>query len=284
MTDFTFLYLADTQLGCYATFSGMTDADIADFAERNMRVRAVPKVEGWEWDAARYRDAVSVANDLSPDFVILGGDMINNIGDLGQLEAFDAVTGQLDDSIPLHFVPGNHDISYDANSPSTSSVETYREIFGPDYYAFEHKDAAVVVIDSVVFDVPDAIPDLYEEQLSWIDRTLDDTDSLSGPTIVISHHPLFLETPDEPDQYWNLPVAQRRLLFDVFSGHDIATVFHGHLHRNMNTTHGGIEYVTSSAVGYPLGEDPSGYRVVHVSDDTVTHRYHGFDDQGWIDT
>ena len=63
MTDFTFLYLADSQLGCYATFSGMNDADIADFAERNMNVKIAPKTEGWEWDAARYRDAVAVAND-----------------------------------------------------------------------------------------------------------------------------------------------------------------------------------------------------------------------------
>ena len=280
MTDFTFLYLADSQLGCYATFSGMTDAEIGDFAERGMNVRKVPQTDGWEWDAVRYRDAVAVANELSPDFVIIGGDMINDLDDLGQLEAFDAITETLDDSIPLHFAPGNHDISFDAQVPTAESVETYRDIFGPDYYAFEHKGAAVVVLDSVLFDEPTALPDLYDEQLGWLDKTLDRTDSAPGPTIVVSHHPLFLETPDEPEQYWNLPVAQRHVLFDVFSGHDVATVFHGHLHRNIQATHGGIEFVTSSAVGYPLGEDPSGYRMVHVSDDTVSHRYHGFADQG----
>ena len=45
--------MADCQLGAYATFSGMTEADVAEYATRDMRVEVVPRVAGFEWDAAR---------------------------------------------------------------------------------------------------------------------------------------------------------------------------------------------------------------------------------------
>ena len=35
--------------------------------------------------------------------------------------------------------------------------------------------------------------------------------------------------------------------------------------------------VTTSAVGYPLGDDPSGFRIVKVSQDKVEHQYCGLD-------
>ena len=47
MSGFRFLFMADCQLGCYATFSGMTQEDVEDFAQRDMAVRPVPRVEGW---------------------------------------------------------------------------------------------------------------------------------------------------------------------------------------------------------------------------------------------
>ena len=36
--------------------------------------------------------------------------------------------------------------------------------------------------------------------------------------------------------------------------------------------------VTTGAVGYPLGDDPSGFRVVKVLDGKSEHKYFGFDD------
>ena len=46
MTSFRFLFMADCQLGAYATFSGMNEEDIANFDARGMSVEIVPKVEG----------------------------------------------------------------------------------------------------------------------------------------------------------------------------------------------------------------------------------------------
>ena len=35
--------------------------------------------------------------------------------------------------------------------------------------------------------------------------------------------------------------------------------------------------VTSAAVGYPLGDDPSGFRTVRVYEDRIEHEYHALD-------
>ncbi len=40
----------------------------------------------------------------------------------------------------------------------------------------------------------------------------------------------------------------------------------------------GLEMVTTGPVGKPLGDDPSGLRVVKVFSDRIEHRYYGLDD------
>lgn len=66
MSDFEFIFMADCQLGAYATFSGMSNDDVTVYAAKDMRVEAVPFVEGFEWDAARYREAIRAANHMRP--------------------------------------------------------------------------------------------------------------------------------------------------------------------------------------------------------------------------
>ena len=47
----------------------------------------------------------------------------------------------------------------------------------------------------------------------------------------------------------------------------------GHWHRNHHSYFEGLEIVTSSSVGYPLGPDPSGIRIVNVDDNTISHKF-----------
>ena len=47
---------------------------------------------------------------------------------------------------------------------------------------------------------------------------------------------------------------------------------------NILGSDGALQMVTSGAVGYPLGDDPSGFRVVKVFHGNIEHKYFGFDD------
>ena len=74
---FHFIQLADPQFGMYARLSGKTAEEIAEFRARGMNVALAPKIEGHETESRLFREAISEANRLRPDFVITCGDIVN---------------------------------------------------------------------------------------------------------------------------------------------------------------------------------------------------------------
>lgn len=267
--------MADCQLGAYATFSGMTEADIAAFRERDMRVEIVPRVEGFAWDAARYAEAITAANTLRPDFVVMGGDMVDDPESEEQLEALLRITADLDPAIGMRWVPGNHDIGADTVVPTPHSIDKYREAFGRDYYAFDHLDVRFVVLNTVVIDHPEHVPGELEEQMAFFAREVDRAVETGRRIVLFGHHPLFLHHPDEEDTYWNIPMERRAVLLDLVRRGGITHGFAGHWHRNAIARAGAFEMVTSGPVGYPLGDDPSGFRTVRVEPEGIVHEYIG---------
>ncbi len=248
--------------------------DIERFDERDMRVEIVPRVEGFEWDAARYAEAIDVANAMRPDFVVVGGDMIDDLSNAAQLEELMRITARLDRDIPIRWVPGNHDIALDTVVPTAHDIEKYRELFGADYYSFDRGTARLIVMNTVVIDHPEHVPDALDEQLEWLRFELARARADgAGHVVLLGHHPLFTGHADEEDTYWNLPQARRRVLLDLIHAHGVRIAFAGHWHRNSLAFDGEFEMVTSGPVGYPLGDDPSGYRVVDVGPGGIIHRY-----------
>lgn len=267
-----FVFLADTQLGAYATFSGKTEQEIAAFRERGMRVEAVPPVEGFAWDADRYRAAVGMINAIRPDFVIIGGDMIDDPSSQDQTEELLRITRDLDRDIPMRWAPGNHDIAPDTVVPTVHSIEKYREVFGPDYFAFGSDRTRFIVLNTVVLDQPQHVPGLLEEQFTFLEHELEQASEVDH-VVLFGHHPLFVASADEPDTYWNIPLERRRRMLKLIHRYGVEIAFAGHWHRNSLAFDQGFQMVTSGPVGYPLGDDPSGIRVVDVSADQIEHSY-----------
>src|SRR3989304_4809917 len=140
--------ITDSQIGRDATFSWCTEEQIEQYATMGMRVRPPPRVEGFEWDSRQYRKAIEIANHLRPDFVVVGGDMVDDANAEDQLDELMAVTARLDRSIPMYWVPGNHDIAPDALVPDSASIASYRDAFGPDYYVFEVAGTRFLVVNT----------------------------------------------------------------------------------------------------------------------------------------
>jgi 3',5'-cyclic AMP phosphodiesterase CpdA len=272
---FRFLFLADMQLGAYATFSGMTEAEVERYrTELGMTVRAVPSTEGHEWDADRYREAVAAVNAIRPDLVVIGGDMVDDANSEDQYDEFMRITHRIDTDIPLRWVPGNHDVAIDTVVPTPESLAAYRDAFGSDFYAFDAGPLRFVALNTVVIDHPEQVPGEWEAQLDFISGELADAAARGRPAVLVGHHPLFLHDPQEADDYWNLPLERRRTLLDLIHRHQAPMAIAGHWHRNSVAADGDFEMVTTGPVGYPLGADPSGFRVVEVGGDgRISHRY-----------
>lgn len=271
MATFRVLFLADIQMGMYATFSGLSEEAIARYAEAGMTVRAAPPAEGHEWEARQYERAVEMANALRPDLVLFGGDLIDDPNVEDQLDEYLRITDRLDPAIDRRWAPGNHDIGADTVVPNAESIASYRSVFGDDYFAFDAGPATFIVLDTVVIDHPEEVPDEWEAQRQFV---LDRLDGTTRPVVVAGHHPLFVDHPDEDDTYWNLPGERRRILLDAFHRSGVRLALGAHLHRNAHGVDGDLEMVTTGPVGYPLGPDPSGMRLVEIAEDgTAVHQY-----------
>jgi 3',5'-cyclic AMP phosphodiesterase CpdA len=245
--SYTFAQLADTQFGFFTEDREFTQ------------------------ETANYEFVVANLNRLKPAFVIICGDLINKPGDAAQRAEYLRITALLDPSIPFYAVSGNHDVG---NEPSPASLADYREHFGPDWYSFRERDIYGIVLNSSVIAAPAAVESEAAAQEAWLREELARAKASGARHILVfQHHPWFLETADEADAYFNIPLATRSRYLAMFREAGVSHVFAGHYHRNAFGRDGELEMVTTGPVGRPLGEDESGFRLVHVRADGIEHEY-----------
>jgi 3',5'-cyclic AMP phosphodiesterase CpdA len=273
--SFFFIQLADPQFGMYASLSGLDDETLADYRRRGHNVEKTPRITGFARETALYESAIASANRLAPDFVITCGDMINDVDDPAQFDELQRITGKLGSRIPMHWVAGNHDVG---NVVTAESLSGYRDRFGRDDYFFDHQGTRFVVLNSNIHFDPSQVPHEWERQQEFAEDALNEARRQSADHILVFvHHPPFLLRTDEEDSSIVVPRAQRRVLLEIFHRHGVSAVFAGHWHRNVYGRDGDLEMVTTGSVGYPLGDDPSGLRVVKVYPDRIDHEYYALD-------
>jgi 3',5'-cyclic AMP phosphodiesterase CpdA len=228
----------------------------------------------FEQETVNFEMAIATANRLKPAFVIVTGDLVNKAGDPAQIAEYRRIATRLNPAIPLYQVPGNHDVE---NTPTPETIAAYERIFGPDHYTFTYEGFVGIVLDSTLIHTPDNVPDRYTAQDRWLRDQLTRAHRSDVRHIVIfQHHPWFLATAIEPDQYFNIPLVRRTPLLALFHEHGVKYLVSGHYHRNAIATDGDLTNVTTGSVGKPLGENPqSGLRVFVVNDGGISHRFYG---------
>jgi hypothetical protein len=101
-------------------------------------------------EVSHFRDSV-VADLLRDgagtyDCMLYVGDVVGD--DLGLLDRILEVGAAA--GIPQYLVHGNHDIDFDATSDA-DSADSWRRIYGPEYFAFEMGRTLFIVLDNVVY-------------------------------------------------------------------------------------------------------------------------------------
>ena len=249
---FFFLQMSDPQFGMYT--------DNAGFAH----------------ETANFEFAIATANRLKPAFVVVTGDLINQPGDAAQANEYKRIVGQLDPSIKLYSVPGNHDVQ---NEPTPESLARYRERFGPDYYTFRAGDMAGFVLDSSLEKAPQHVAGEAGKQEAWLRAELAKArqDGVKH-LVVFQHHPLFLKDPQEPEQYFNIGLETRQRYLSLLREYGVKWVFAGHYHRNDYGRDGDLQMVTTGPVGKPLEGGRSGMRLAVLKGGVFEQRYLEFGD------
>jgi 3',5'-cyclic AMP phosphodiesterase CpdA len=119
------------------------------------------KDQNFKQETANFEFAIANVNRLHPRFVVICGDLVNKSGDADEIAEYKRVLKQLDPSIPLYSVAGNHDVG---NEPTPATIEAFRNNIGRDYYTFSSGDMLGIVLDSNLIRSPEHVAEAANAQ------------------------------------------------------------------------------------------------------------------------
>jgi len=267
-----FIQMADPQFGMFSSISKLTEEEAISRSREGLTLRYVEQeFDGFAPETQLFSKAIRYANEYKPDFVVMCGDMVHEADSEDQRNELFRITSQLNKDIPIYWVAGNHDVG---NTPTASTLNAYRELYGKDNYAFQMENYYFIAINSSVCSDPSLVPEEWDSLIGFLEIELKKASNMNAiHKVVFLHHPLFLETSDEQDNYFVIPFQRRQEIISLLDQNKASAVFSGHLHRNNYRNIKGIEYVSTGPVGYPLADDPSGIRIVDLDVTGLRHHY-----------
>ncbi len=198
--------------------------------------------------------------------------------------------------LPAYNVIGNHDMNLKAESNSFKA-ETFRRVFGPDYYSFNKGKVHFLVLNSIQYkgwNKEEDTPGRYyggfdDKQLEWLGNDLKyvPDDYL---LVIITHIPI-LEGPMKKETI--------EKVFDIFKNRKHLLALAGHQHKIENGSYGAEEHWTQPVhfpylvVGAACGSwwskvkdergiplavaqdgTPNGFFVFNFKDNTYSFKFH----------
>lgn len=233
---FFFLQLSDPQFG---------------FIDNNKSISA---------ETEAMNKAVTAINHLKPPFVVITGDFVNNSKSKEQIAAYKSMIAQIDSSVKVYMIPGNHDIG----KVSRASIDNYKKNYGETHFSFRYGDCAFIGIDSNIIKEEDK--EREEVQFKWLEQELQKTKDARFK-FVFTHCSVFLKRMDEPVNYSNFSLPMREKYVHLFQKYGVNAIFAGHLHNNAYGKVGNMEMITIGPVGKVLGTGYQGMNLVKVYPD-----------------
>ena len=233
---FFFLQLSDPQFG---------------FIDNNKSISA---------ETEAMNKAVTAINQLKPPFVVITGDFVNNSKSKEQIAAYKSMIAQIDSSVKVYMIPGNHDIG----KVSRASIDNYKKNYGETHISFRYGDCAFIGIDSNIIKEEDK--EREEVQFKWLEQELQKTKDARFK-FVFTHCSVFLKRMDEPVNYSNFSLPMREKYVHLFQKYGVNAIFAGHLHNNAYGKVGNMEMITIGPVGKVLGTGYQGMNLVKVYPD-----------------
>ncbi len=217
----------------------------------------------------RYERVIEVVNAARVDVVLIAGDLTQS----SRPEQFADFKAQMHGfQAPVFVVPGNHDVGSkivvapDGTRQGTvtaTRIAQYEAQMGPGTFAYKRPGLRIIGFNSLL--LGSGLPgeaaqwQFLEDELARPSKT---------PTLLLSHFPLFLQTPDEAsDAYWNVEPQPRQRLLQLIARGGVKAVLSGHLHRPLQNTYQGVLHLTTPPVsfGLPRGVQAQGWTLLTVS-------------------
>jgi 3',5'-cyclic AMP phosphodiesterase CpdA len=231
-------------------------------------------------------------NAFNPDFALCGGDLVfdsNATPRRRGIEVFDLygrTSRRL--AMPVHSVPGNHDVFGLSNQSGISASDPlygkkmFEDRIGPRFSSFAHKGWQFLLLDSIgITPQREFIGRVDDEQLAWLRMELAAIGT-AKPIIVLTHVPLLSAVLQIVPDPWKSPstylVTNAPEVLAVLAPYNVKAVLQGHTHIRENVIYNGCQFLTSGAVcgnwwKGPRCGHPEGFAIVTVKEGRVSWRY-----------
>ncbi|MGQ7787109.1 calcineurin-like phosphoesterase C-terminal domain-containing protein [Nesterenkonia sp. K-15-9-6] len=187
-------------------------------------------VQTYDEDEVEYARAgafsdLAAREDYSSCGALFIGDVVGD--DLALYDSIRELSGMLNG--PARFLPGNHDLDFDAESRE-HSVDTFRAQLGPQYYSYDVGKLHVVALNSIEYPVGDGYNGaLGERQLEWLRRDIAEVPE-DRAIVLATHIPLLNFADQGSDVHQVDEVAE---IYEILEGREVITVG-GHTHSIEN--------------------------------------------------
>ena len=187
-----------------------------------------------------FQMAIDKVNELNPDFVITGGDLVYDTmrGNFDQSESLFTLYKDMSKgfNMPVYNCIGNHDLfAIYEESPESENHPDYKygmweRHFGDTYYSFDHKGWHFITLNSLDVTENKRYQGVFhEKQLEWLKEDIAKLDK-STPIIITTHIPMICTYSQLNGSEGSRTVNNASDVFKILEGHNLKLVLQGHIH------------------------------------------------------
>jgi 3',5'-cyclic AMP phosphodiesterase CpdA len=242
--------------------------------------------------------AIAHTNALKPDFVITGGDLIDDA--LAQtFERSDSLYKLYNQTIeklqmPVYNTIGNHEVFglYKRSGIDPSHTEYGKKMFenrvGKPYQSFDHKGWHFMLLDGIGFtEDRQYFGYIDPEQMEWIQNDLAKVDKKT-PIAISIHIPFYsvraqIDNSPTAANSRGIVITNAKDVMKLFENHNLRIVVSGHLHWNEEIIYNNAHHINVGAVSASWWNGPNkgvaeGFAVFEMDGENFTWKYEGY---GW---
>lgn len=259
---FTFIVLISCADKPYVIVQ-IADAQLGFTAADKSQKEGTEYVNDLTYEIECLTKAVSMVNGIQPDAVVFTGDQVNRHYDAEQWDAFAKVISDIDPSIKVFHIPGNHDVMI---SECMVDSTPFTDRYGKDRFLHVDRGVRIVGINSNLIKYNDPSE---AGQIEWMKESLT-KDTPDEVSILFSHHPFFLKDIEEEDGYFQIQKSKRPDYFNICTTLDVNALYAGHLHNDSEGSYEGIPVITTTSVAFQIGPAQPSIRVIKVQNGMVS--------------
>jgi 3',5'-cyclic AMP phosphodiesterase CpdA len=241
-----------------------------------------------------FQMAIDKVNELNPDFVLTGGDLVYDAmrGNQARCDTLFSLYKNMSANfkMPVYNCIGNHDLfAIYPESPESSNHPDYKygmfeRYFGDTYYSFDHKGWHFIVLNSLDVTSDKKYTGVFnDEEIQWLKNDLEKVDKTT-PIVITTHIPMISTYSDVSGREGKSNAANSADIFKMLETHNLKLVLQGHIHwKEYGFVNDKFQYITGGSIagnGWKgrRHNTKEGFVMIKVNGDDFTWDYV---DHGW---